>query len=68
MRIVLVGHARQFAGDTVTSFEVPTGYAKLPAVKAVEILKDMAMHGHADLVGTPYMAFLEVGTALSRLF
>ena len=68
MRIILIGRARQFAGDTVTSFEVPTGYTKLPAVKAVKILKEMAMHGHADLVGTPYMAFLEVGTALLRLF
>lgn len=68
MRVILVGRARQFAGDTVTSFEIPTGYAKRPAVEAVKILKEMAMHGHADLVGTPYMAFLEVGTALSRLF
>ena len=68
MRIILIGHARQFAGDTVTSFEVPAGYAKLPAIKAVKILKEMAMHGHADLVGTPDMAFLEIGTALARLF
>ena len=68
MKVILVGRARQFAGNTVASFEVPAGYAKLPAVKAVEILKELPMHGHADLVGTPYMAFLEVGTALSRLF
>ena len=67
MRVILVGRARRFAGDTVASFEVPTGYAKLPAIKAVKILKEMAM-GHADLGGVPYMAFLEVGTALSRLF